>query len=857
MPGTNLTRQEAAERAALLSVEAYEVEVDLTSSAETFPVRVTVIFDCVQPGAGSFIDFIGDSVESVELNGTALDPATAYADGRIALPDLAAHNTLRVEATGRYMHTGEGLHRFVDPVDGEVYLYTQFETADSRRMFPVFEQPDLKAHFTFTVVAPERWRIISCQPTPEPAPLGERSVPQLGTVPVARWEFAPTPRLSSYITALIAGPYDVVTDTVRAGDRDVPLGLFCRRSLTPYLDADNVFAVTKAGFAFFQELFDLPYPFEKYDQIFTPEYNAGAMENVGAVTFNEIYVFRAKVPDAVVERRALTILHELAHMWFGNLVTMRWWDDLWLNESFAEWASMTCQAEATDWTDAWATFASVGKSWALRQDQLSSTHPIAADIRHLHDVEVNFDGITYAKGAAALKQLVAYVGREAFVAGIRTYFREFAYANTTLDDLLAHLEATSGRDLGDWSRRWLQTAGPNTLRVDYELGESEEITSATVRQEAPPEHPTLRPHRLSIGLYEPQGSALARTDRVELDVDGPAVAVPQLVGKRRPALLLVNDDDLTYAKIRLDQHSLATLLADPHSVVDPLPRALLLGATWDMTRDAEMAGRDFIHVALEALSDERDSTLLRMLLAQVTTTASLYVDRGVRSELRADISERLIALAMAAEPGSDAQLQLVGAAAAMAHTPGPLGWVRDVLSGRAVPDGLTLDTEMRWTLLTALAAGAATDAAEIAAEGQRDATSTGRERAARADASLPTPEAKARAWDRLFEDSSLSNQMVDAICQGWSNVHDPQLLAPFVEPYHRQIRSLWEQRTHAIAESIAVGAYPAVLASPELFAATEAWLAKETDAPDGARRIVAENRDAVLRAVRAQARDGA
>lgn len=857
MPGTNLTRHEAAERAALLTVDAYEVEVDLTASAETFPVRATVTFGFARPGADSFIDFIGDSVESVELNGIALDPATSYVDGRITLPALAAVNTLRVEATGRYMHTGEGLHRFVDPVDSEVYLYSQFETADSRRMFPVFEQPDLKAHFTFMVVAPERWRIISCQPSPEPVRLGERSVPQLGTVPVARWEFAPTPRLSSYVTALIAGPYDVVRDTVRAGDREVPLGLFCRRSLTPYLDADNVFAITKAGFAFYEELFDLPYPFDKYDQIFTPEYNAGAMENVGAVTFNEVYVFRAKVPDAVMERRALTILHELAHMWFGNLVTMRWWDDLWLNESFAEWASMTCQAEATPWTGAWATFASVGKSWALRQDQLSSTHPIAADIRHLHDVEVNFDGITYAKGAAALKQLVAYVGRDPFVAGLRSYFREFAYGNTTLDDLLAHLEETSGRDLRDWSRRWLQTAGPNTLRVSYEVDDDETITATAVLQEAPPEHPTLRPHRLAIGLYERSGAALARTDRVELDVDGPRVEVPQLVGKPRPALLVVNDDDLTYAKLRLDGHSLATLLADPRAVVDPLPRALALGAAWDMTRDAEMAGRDFSHLVLEVLPTERDSTLLRMLLAQLTTTASLYVDRAARAGLRAGVSERLIDLAEAAEPGSDAQLQLVGAAATMAHTPGPLRWVRDILTGRAVPPGLTLDTEMRWTLVTALAAGGAADAAEIAAEAQRDATSTGRERAARAEASLPTPAAKDRAWNRLFDDASLSNQMVDAICQGWATVHDPLLLAPFVEPYHQRIRALWEQRTHAIAESVAVGSYPAVLASSELARATEDWLADHADAPDGVRRIVAENRDSVLRAVRAQARDGA
>ncbi len=856
MPGTNLTRQEAAERAGLLHVDRYDVTIDLTTSETTFATTATIAFRCARPGSGSFIDFVGPSVRSVVLNGAVLDPGQVYADGRIALPDLAAENTLTIAATGRYMHTGEGLHRFVDPVDGEVYLYTQFETADSRRVFPVFEQPDLKATFAFTVTAPERWRIVSCQPTPTPTPLGEREVPPLGRVPVARWEFEPTPPLSSYVTALIAGPYDMVTDSVRAGDRDVPLGIYCRRSLTPYLDASEVFDCTKRGFAFFADLFDLPYPFAKYDQIFTPEYNAGAMENVGAVTFNEIYVFRAKVTEAMVERRALTILHELAHMWFGNLVTMRWWDDLWLNESFAEWASMTCQAEATRWAGAWATFASVGKPWALRQDQLSSTHPIAADIRHLQDVEVNFDGITYAKGAAVLKQLVAYVGREPFVAGLRGYIREFAYGNTTLLDLLRHLEATSGRDLTDWSRRWLQTAGPSTLRADLQLAPgSNVISAARILQETPSLHPTMRPHRLRIGLYDREGGLLVRKEHLELDVDGADSPVPALTGRPRPDLLLVNDDDLTYAKIRLDDHSLDTLLADPRALHDPLPRALVLGAAWDMTRDAEMAARDFAGLVLSVLDGEDNSALLRMLLGQLANATSQFTARKARAGTREATSEALVELARRAPSGSDAQLQLVSSAATFAHTPGPLAWVRALLDETEKLPGLLVDTEMRWTLLTWLAAGGAAGSDEIAVEATRDATATGRERAARAEAALPTPEAKARAWARVFDDDTLSNQMVDAICQGWAIAHEPSLLAPFVEPYHQRIRDLWGQRTHAIAESVAVGVYPASLSSAALQETTQAWLDANVDAPDGLRRIVAEHRDAVARSVRAQERD--
>ncbi|GAB77391.1 aminopeptidase N [Austwickia chelonae] len=854
MPGTNLTREEAAARADLLHVKSYRVAIDLTTSAESFTTSTIAEFSCRQPGAETFCDFIGEQVLSVRLNGVDLDPAAVWQDSRITLPDLAAENTLEVHAIGRYMHTGEGLHRFVDPVDNEVYLYTQFETADSRRMFPVFEQPDLKATFAFTVTAPTHWQIISVEPTPEPRALGSKEIPELGLLPVSRWEFPATPRLSSYVTALIAGPYDVVRDSVRTGDREVPLGLFYRRSLSTYLDADNVFDCTKRGFAFYEELFALPYPFTKYDQIFTPEYNAGAMENVGAVTYNEIYVFRAKVADAVVERRALTILHELAHMWFGNLVTMQWWDDLWLNESFAEWASMTCQAEATEWTHAWATFAAAGKSWALRQDQLSSTHPVAADIRHLADVEVNFDGITYAKGAAALKQLVAYVGRDSFVAGLRAYFTEFAYGNTTLSDLLGHMETTSGRDLSAWSHAWLKTAGPNTLHIELDTDDHELVTGAVVHQSAPENHPTLRPHRLAIGLYDLQEGRLVRRERLEIDIDGEETEVAPLVGLHRPDLLLLNDDDLTYAKIRFDEESLRTLIAHA-STADPLPRALLLGAAWDMTRDGEMAGSDFIRLVLDALPGETDSTLLRMLLSQLTTTMQLYLSPSTREQTTADAAEKLIRIAREAPAGSDAQLQLVSVAAGQARTPEQLAWVDGLLAGTQELHGLAIDTEMRWTLLTASVAGGNAGEEEIRAEEERDPTSTGRERAARARAAQPTAQAKAEAWSRVFDSPDLSNQMVASVLAGISITHDETLLAPYITRYHNEIRALWEDRTHAIAELVALGAYPTLLAGDELLQATQAWLDHHSDAPDGLTRLVTENRDAVIRAMNAQERD--
>ncbi|MDE9366283.1 aminopeptidase N [Luteipulveratus sp. YIM 133132] len=853
MPGKNLTREEARTRADLLTVASYAVTLDLTTGAETFRTRSAVTFDAGTADATSFIDFLGDSVESITLNGESLDPAAHYDGTRIALPGLQTSNELVVEATGRYMNTGEGLHRMVDPTDQEVYLYTQFEVADCRRMFPVFEQPDLKATFAFTVTAPARWEVISNQPTPEPTPAETTYTDVRGEQePAATWAFEPTERVSCYITALVAGPYDVVRDEVQTRNGTVPLGVYCRKSLRPYLDADNIFDCTKKGFAFFEEEFDQPYPFSKYDQLFVPEYNAGAMENAGCVTFAEIYVFRAKVSDALIERRALTILHELAHMWFGDLVTMQWWDDLWLNESFAEWASTTCQAEATQWETAWTTFGAVEKAWAYNQDQLSSTHPIAADITDLEAVEVNFDGITYAKGASVLKQLVAYVGREPFVAGLRTYFAKHRWGNTTLRDLLVELEATSGRDLKEWSQLWLETAGVNTLTPHVETDADGIITAAAIEQTATQELPTLRPHRLAVGLYALQGERLVRTESIEVDVAGARTELPQLVGKAKGDLLLVNDQDLAYAKIRLDEDSLRTAVQHPRALTDSLARALVLGAAWDMTRDAQMSARDFVSLALATLREETDSNLLRALLGRVGVAATMYVAPQHREAVLSEITGTLRGLAVSAEPGSDAQLQLVQAFAAEAHQPEDVAYVRGLLDGTSTLAGLDVDTEMRWTLLTSLAAAGAADDAAITAEQERDATATGAERAARARAAMPTAEAKAKAWELVVEREDTANQTLRAIGAGFQTVHDPQLLAPYVERYHEAVADVWSSRTLATAASIADLMYPMPLADQALLDASQGWLDTHRDASAGLARAVAENRDVIRRAVAAQ-----
>ncbi|PPG63332.1 aminopeptidase N [Rathayibacter sp. AY2B7] len=845
MPGDNLTRSEAQERASLIQVHDYDIALDLTRGAETFLSTTTVRFSATE-GASSFIDAVTGTVHSVTLNGAELDPADVADGVRIRLDSLAADNELTVVADMLYTNTGEGLHRFVDPVDGEVYLYSQFEVPDSRRVFAVFEQPDLKAEFRFTVTAPAQWQVVSNQPTPEPVPAGEG---------IATWSFEPTPRISSYITALVAGPYVVETDSLVSSDgRTIPLGVFARASLAPFLDADYVFEKTKQGFAFYEEKFGVPYPFAKYDQLFVPEFNAGAMENAGAVTFTETYVFRSKVTDAIKERRVVTILHELAHMWFGDLVTMKWWNDLWLNESFAEYASTLATAEATEWTEAWTTFAAMEKSWAYRQDQLPSTHPIVATINDLEDVQVNFDGITYAKGASVLKQLVAWVGEKEFLAGVHEYFVKHAFSNTELRDLLVELEATSGRDLTEWSAQWLETAGVNTLRPEIAVDESGAIASFAILQTAVEEYPTIRPHRLAIGLYDFEGEHLVRVERLELDVDGERTEVPELIGRTRPALVLLNDDDLAYAKVRLDDASLAVAVEHLASIDSPLARSLVWGSVWDSTRDAESAPRDFVRLVLGNVATETESTTLRTVLNQLVATATQYVAPEYRAEVVEEAGDQLWTLAQSAEPGSDAQFQFVKFFAAIASTPAHLEAVQALLDGSTALGGLDIDTDLGWELLIALVAGGRAGADDIDAALASDNTATGQQSAAHARAALPTAEAKRAAWDSVTADDSAPNTIVRSTGLGFQRAADPRLLDAMVPVYFDALRTLWESKSYKIAEYLVVGFYPAATPSQEIVDATRAWLDANPEVP-ALRRLVIENLAGVERALRAQERD--
>jgi aminopeptidase N len=841
MPGTNLTRDEASRRAALLDVSSYTVDLDLTTGDRTFGSTTTIRFSCRQPGSGTFVDLVDAQVHSITLNGAPVDPATAYADSRIALTDLASDNELVVVADCTYSRSGEGLHRFVDPVDDRVYLYSQFEVPDARRVYATFEQPDLKSRFTFNVTAPEHWAVVSNAPTPEPRPLGDG---------VAVWNFPATKPMSTYITAIVAGEYHSVFHTYEGAHGTIPLGHYCRQSLVEHLDVEELVKLTSQGFEFFERTFGYPYPFEKYDQLYVPEYNMGAMENAGCVTLRDEYLPRSRQDAAFYEFRGSVILHEMAHMWFGDLVTMKWWDDLWLNESFAEWACYHAEVEATEFTEAWTGFTNARKQTGYRQDQLPSTHPIAADNPDLHAVEVNFDMITYAKGAAVLKQLVAWVGLDPFLAGLTQYFHDFAFGNSEFTDLLTALEKASGRELDSWAQEWLQTAGVNTLAPEFELAEDGTYASFAVRQTAHPDWPTLRRHRIAIGLYDEVAGALVRRERIEVDVRDHLTEIPELVGTAQPDLLLLNDDDLTYAKIRLDERSLTTAIEGLGRLDDSLARALCWGAAWDMTRDAEMRATDFVHLVLRNIATETDPWGLTALPRFAALAAHSYSDPAHRAELLDAWEQGVRRLAADAAPGSDHQLTFVRQLAAVATSPEVLDELEAMLGGTSVPEGLAVDQDLRWTLLTGLARAGRAGEEQIAAELERDTTIAGQEKAAAARAAQPLAEAKEAAWAAVL-DPETPNETSRSIVLSFMRPGQTEVLQPYLERYLAAAETLHDDIGTHKAAVVLEYIFPKPLGSPELLARVDEWLAS-TSAHPGAVRYVTEGRADVARALAAQ-----
>ena len=846
MPGNNLSRQEAATRSALLKVHHYQVSLDVTVGEETFLSRSQVSFSCHKPGESTFIDAVGKRIISATLNGQPIE-TTSFDGESLTLTNLQAENELIIEIEAIYSKSGEGLQRSVDPVDNEVYLYSQGETAFIRNMYPCFDQPDLKATFDFSALVPAHWEVISNNPVKSKSDVADGK---------RRWEFTTTPVISTYITALVAGPYSQVHDEYR-GKKNIPLGIYCRKSLFEHLDSEEIFKVTKEGFAYFEEVFGLAYPFEKYDQIAVVDFNWGAMENAGCVTFREeLLVFRSKVTERMYNARANTILHEMAHMWFGNMVTMKWWDDLWLNESFAEWSSYLALVEATRFKNSWAGFNAERKNWAYRQDQLTSTHPIATDMVDIDTVKANFDGITYAKGASVLHQLVAHVGRENFISALQKYFAKHAFKNTTLDDLLSELEAASGRKLDTWVATWLQTAGVNTLRPIIEVSDGK-YSSISVQQEPPliPEgSEELRPHRMAVGLYDLKEGQLKRRKSVELDVSGKNTVVSELAGEKVADLVLINDRDLSYGKIRFDEQSIATLKAHLGKLDDGLSRALCWSAAWDMLRDAEISATDFIDIAIAGLPGEDDITTVTALGNQLTSAVEVYASDKNRDALREKIAATLASLLDSAKAESDLQLQFAKSFASLAHTTEQGQRIRDLLDGKLT--GLVVDVDLRWHFVLSLVERGLFTEEELKIELERDNTLTGQLAFERCTAAFPNKEAKEVAFTRATEDDSISAWSRLAAIQGFGRPLHRDLHTGFIDRYFALILDTYNSKSYEVSTSIIDLLYPTYVINQKTLEKTNDWLSGVgKDGHPTLRRHVIEAKDALERALRVRSID--
>ncbi len=851
MADLDLTHSEAQARAALITVSSYEVGLDLTLGPEAFGSTTVISFTAAEVGAATFVEFAPSAVHEIVLNGRRLDPGSACSGGRILLDDLAASNELRVDAECAYSDSGTGLHRMTDPADGQVYVYTHLQVAHARRVFASFDQPDLKAEFSFTVTAPAGWRVFSTSPSPQPGPAGA------GT---QVWRFAPTPAISTYAASVVAGPFHVVgsvAGSAAAGGREIPIAVACRRSLAEYLDAAELLDIVTRSLDYYVQVLG-PYPFGKFDLVFVPGIRVAAMENAACVTVNEMYVFRSKATSSRYERRAGTIAHELSHMWFGDLVTMTWWNDLWLNESFAGYAAGECLTAATRWTGIWTMFTNVEKTWSYEQDQLPTTHPVAADINDVQDVEVNFDGITYNKGASVLQQLASFVGSERFFAGVRLYLDRYGWGNASLPELLACLSEASGRDLSSWRSEWLESAGTNVLRSDFTLDGDGRFASFEVVQESPPEHPVLRSHRIAIGLYDLTDAGLTRVGRIDQDVVGARTAVPELTGRRQPDLVLLNDEDLTYARIRFDQRSLATLIGHIGEFDAPLQRALCWYAAWDMAHNAEMRARDFLSMILSGASRESDTGVVEVLQRRARTAVLHLADPAWRLDGLALLADSWRDQLELAEPGSDFQLAWARAFADVAHRADDLSLIAGLLDGSRTIPGLAIDTDLRWTLLTALVTNGAAGEEQIKAELVRDKTATGERQAEKALAARPDPDAKAVAWESIMAGTDRLDALGSSTVAGFCSIPADRLdlLRPYVRPYFAAIGELWESRGPQVARGVVESVFAALPVEQETVSATDAFLAEASPAP-ALRRLLLESRDFMVRALRAQDLDRA
>ena len=828
-----LTREEAQRRAELIAVDSYDIHLDLTGSdtgTPTFGTHTSVEFTCSEVGASTFAEFRSTEPAEAWLNGEMVP----IADGRIGLDNLAAQNTLVVKGRGVYSTSGEGLHRSVDPADGAVYVYSNCFLHDASRVFACFDQPDLKAVFRLSVSAPPGWTVVSNS---------ARSAADAQA-------FEPTPPLSTYLVALAAGPYASAHDswTSADGGSTLPLGLFCRQSMAAYLEEDDVFATTKAGLDFYSSQFNSPYPFSKLDQLFAPEFNGGAMENVALVIHTDEFLFRGRVTDAERETRAMIVLHELAHMWFGDLVTMRWWDDLWLNEAFATYCSYLATAEVTRFSEAWTTFCVQEKTNGRVADLRPSRHPVSGDVPDTDAALLNFDAISYNKGASLLRQLSERVGRETFFGGVHHYFGEHAWGNTDLRDFMQALEKAGAGSLGHWSDQNLKSVGCPTVGV----ATTANVTSDSVDTIAITQRGTLTDQRVGVGLYRLQAGRLVAVQRLDTMLDGARTPLDS-VSPGEAQVIIPNDRDWAYASIELDDRSLETLFtAGVSAFEDSLPRALVWGALWDMTISGALPASRFIDEVAAALAEEDHTSIIELLLERAAVASEQFVTAERTSGLRSQLAEACFEAAGQTEAGSERRLALVRGHIMFATTPEQLHHVAQLLDGPAEQPGVIVDADLRWRLLHTLVAMGHRPLAAIDAELQRDSTAFGRYRADRARAAFPSAPAKELAWAAATGASEAStNRTVLESCLGFWQWNQRELCQPFVSRYFSELDQVWATRDTEIAHEMTTELFPAGYVDNPTLQLLDRRLSRD-DLPAGQRRILADRRFDLARALEAQ-----
>jgi aminopeptidase N len=830
-----LTQDEAIARAARVSRCQYQLAIDLTRDSDTYRGEAT-IRNALSGREDVFLDYRGKTILLLEVNNTKVE-TPAWTGYRLTLPGelLRPENTVYVSYENDYDHEGDGFHQFKDPEDGEEYLYSNFEPYEAHRLFPCFDQPDIKAAYELTVTAPPEWEVIAN------ARLATEATASDGR---RRHKFERTKPFSSYLFALIAGPYGAVK-TVHRG---VELGLYCRKSLMKHLDSDEIFAVSKQGLDFYGEFFDYPYPFGKYDQIFVPEFNAGAMENVGAITHNEYMVFRDPPTDNQRRNRAETILHEMAHMWFGDLVTMRWWNDLWLNESFATYMAYLCLDNATRFENGWQAFNAGMKNWAYRQDQLVTTHPIAGQVADTDATFLNFDGITYGKGASVLKQLVAAIGMDGFREGMRYYFQTYAFGNATLEQFLGALEDGSGRDLQDWSKAWLETASLNTIGSRWE-SDGDRITSFTVTQSAPDDYPTLRPHRRDVGLLRDDGGRFSVTV-LPLDIDGAEAELPGAQGLPRPSLVFPNYNDHGYAKVALDPESLAFGRTNMERGDDTLLRQLLWSSLWNMVRDQQLKSTDFLTLVREKLPLEPAPEIVDAVLGNASAALARYVPEE-RRENEYHLTFLTNWSAMHNAPAGDAQIIWARAVIATAIVPADIERVARLVDGEEVIAGLTMDQDMRWTVaLKFVGHGMAGAEARVAAEVERDPSDRGQRAQVRAQTSVPSATVKAEAWERINGDGYGSLYMTNAAIGGFTWTHQRDLLAEYVPRFFEALPEIFRTKDREFASDYVHGLFPGYRVEEDILERSRAVLAQYAEELPVLERMLREANDDLARSIR-------